>query len=120
MKMELGIEPLARNALHAFIESPVPAAHHYANTVHRDREVLRVGHLIFNFPDSELARLRVRTRAADIELQCQRVKVLRTISIRPPEFGIAHHQLRRGLRIERYLSRRICRNTDRLLKRYLG
>ena len=100
VQMKLCVEPLARDALHGLVESPVAASRHNANAVDRERQVLGVRNLIFDFANAELTRGRVRTFSANIEVQRECVKILRAIAVRPPQLWIREVQLRRGILVE--------------------
>ena len=87
MHVELRVEALAWDALHALVEAPVAAADHDADTVDGDGEVLGVGDLVLDFADAEVGGFGGGGLAADVEVELQVVEVWSAVAVGPPEFG---------------------------------
>ena len=52
--VKLRVEPLARDALHGFVEPPIAAAGHNFHAVYRKRQIVGAGNFVFDFADAEL------------------------------------------------------------------
>src|SRR6478752_673858 len=50
---DLGLEPLSRNALHPFVETPVSSADKHLDAVHRNRKIFSSRHAVSNLADTE-------------------------------------------------------------------
>jgi hypothetical protein len=67
----LGFEPLARNALHGFIESPVAAADKDGHAVDGDGQRVGAGNAVGDLAHAEVHILRVGDGLANLELKMQ-------------------------------------------------
>ncbi len=88
--MKLGVETLAGNALHGFVETPVATARHDADTVDREGEVFGVGDGVSDLAVAEVSGLFVGgdPSLSGLEGEGELVEVLRAIAVGPPEFGV--------------------------------
>ena len=100
MQVDLGIETLAGNALHGFIESPVAAANEDRNAVDGDGEGVGAGNAVGDFANAEIDILRIGDVVLDVDAEMEMVEILRAVAVGPPEPRMLNVQRGRVLGIE--------------------
>jgi hypothetical protein len=118
--VELGVETLAGNALHGFVETPVATARHDADTVDREGEVFGVGDGVSDLAVAEVSGLFVGgdPSLSGLEGEGELVEVLRAIAVGPPEFGVDDVEFGGGGGFEGGLGGGVRREADGLAKGY--
>ena len=102
---DLGVEPLARDALQRLIEAPVAAADEDGHAVDGDGERVGAGNGVADFANAEADILRVGDAfAASRSSRCSLYRLLRAVAVRPPQARMIDVQRRRVCRVEGDLS----------------